>query len=84
MTSRSKILLGLAAAAALMSGCATDPYYNGYSHDNSYAYNNGYYTRDGYYYDRAPTYYYSPGYYPRYYVAPPSVSLGFSYGRRWH
>ena len=81
MTSRSKMLLGLAAAAALLSGCATDPYYNGY------AYNEGYYSPSpGYYYDRpAYSYYNAPAYYyPRYYVAPPSVQFGFSYGRRWH
>ena len=80
MTSRSKTLLALAAAAALLSGCATGPYYDGY------AYNDGYYTPDPYYYERpAYNYYRAPAYSypPRYYVAP-SVGFGFSYGRRWH
>jgi hypothetical protein len=90
MTSRSKILLALAAAAAIMSGCATGPYYDSYN--NGYAYNDGYstpgystpgYSAPGYYYD-GPTYYYGPPayYYPRYYG--PSIGFGFSYGRRWH
>lgn len=78
MTSRSKTLLALAAAAALLSGCATGPYYDGYAYDD------GYYYRDGYYYERpAYNYYPAPAYYPRYQVAP-SIGFGFSYGRHRH
>jgi hypothetical protein len=76
MTSRSKAVLGMAAAAALLSGCATDPYYD------RYAYNDGYYS-PGYYYERpAYSYYNAPAYYyPRYYSGP-SVAFGLSYHTR--
>ncbi|HYC35016.1 MAG TPA: twin-arginine translocation signal domain-containing protein [Usitatibacter sp.] len=70
-----KALLGVA-AATLLGGCATGPYYD------DYAYN------DGYYYDRPVTRYYDPyygpTYYPRYYAPGPSVGLSLSYGRHWH
>ena len=76
-----KSLVALAAGgAALLSGCATGPYY----YDNAYAYN------DRYYYDRpapAPEPYYDYGprpysyYYPRYYGPPIGLSFGYSYHR---
>lgn len=69
---RKFLLLGLAAGALTLAGCATDGYYY-----DSYGYN------DGYYYDR-PTYrYYGPTTYygPRYYNPPVGLSLGYSYHR---
>jgi hypothetical protein len=72
-----KSLLGLAAAAALLGGCATGPYYDGYAYD------------DGYYHDRPAVRYYDYGYgygpyaYPRYYAGP-SVGLSLSYNRYRH
>jgi hypothetical protein len=71
-----KSLIAAAAGAALLSGCATDPYY----YDGSYAYNDG-----SYYYDRPAYRYYGavpPSYYyPRYYGPPVGLSFGYSYHR---
>ena len=69
MVSR-KSLLAIAGAAALLAGCATDPYYD------RYAYNDGTYVERPVvrYYDE-PGYY--PYYYPRYYG--PAVGLSFSF-----
>ena len=67
-----KSALALAAAAALLGGCATGPYYD------NYAYNETYYDRPAYrYYDYGPAYYY-----PRYYG--PSVAFGLSFSNRHH
>ena len=69
-----KLLIGVAVSgAALLSGCATGPYYQ-----DSYAYN------DRYYYEQpAPSYrYYAPPsayYYPRYYGPPVTLGFGYSY-----
>lgn len=85
MTSQSKSLLALAAAAALLSGCVAGPYpYGSYAYNDPNYYGNGSYDP---YYDRpapAPApygYYYGPTYYPRYYAAP-SIGFGFSYSNR--
>ena len=69
-----KSVLTLAAAGALLAGCATGPYYDSYSYD------------DGYYYDRPVTRYYEPAppaYYAPYYVGP-SIGLGFTFGGHRH
>jgi hypothetical protein len=68
-----KFLLGLAAVATLLGGCADYPYYgdayNGY---------NGYgYSGSGYDYGPGPGYYDAPGYY-----AGPSIGLGFAFSDR--
>ena len=87
----TKSMLALAAAAALLAGCATGPYY-----DNNYAYGDGsYYNRpaDNYYNRPADNYYYAPpapayryGYAPGYYTSPyyaaPSVGFGITYSNR--
>jgi hypothetical protein len=74
---RKSLIAVAAAGAALVSGCATDPYYY-----DSYAYNDGYYyDRPAYYYDRPAYRYYGPTYYPRYYAPPIGLSLGYSYHR---
>jgi hypothetical protein len=65
-----KSLLAVAAAAALLAGCASDPYtYSDVYYDGAYRYD-------------YPTYrYYS--YAPGYYVAPPVVSFGLVYRDRY-
>jgi hypothetical protein len=80
MATRKWLLAGAAVVTLTVAGCASDPYY-----DNAY-YNNGYYDntvvyRDSpyRYYDYPATRYYSYG--PGYYVAQPSLSLGFGYHR---
>lgn len=74
-----KLLLAVAAGAALLGGCATDPYYY-----DSYAAYDGRYD-DRYYYDRPATRYYTPApsyyAYPRYYGPPIGLSFGYSYHR---
>ena len=70
---KAKTLIGLAAAAALLSGCAT------YAYDDPYVYND----RPVYYERPAYGYYDYPAYYPRYYAGP-SVGFGLSFGRHWH
>jgi hypothetical protein len=75
MTSRK--WLGIAAAAAVLGGCADYPYaYN----DNTYYdnYPNRSYPSYSYYRDYP---YYPYGYAPGYYVAP-SLSFGYSYSSR--
>ena len=68
-----KSLLALAAAGALLTGCATGPYYDNYAYDETY------YGTPGYrYYDYGPP----TAYYPRYYG--PSVGFGLSYGRSYY
>jgi hypothetical protein len=72
-----KSLLGLAAIAALLGGCADYPYYgDGYDGYNGYGY-------DGYGYGAyGPGYYDAPGYY-----AAPEIGFGFAWsdrGRREH
>jgi hypothetical protein len=75
-----KSLVGLAAVAALLGGCADYPYYgDGY---NGYGYNgyNGY-GYNGYGYDAGPGYY-DPGY-----TVAPEIGLGFAFsdgGRHEH
>jgi hypothetical protein len=63
-THRKAALLATLAGAALLAGCATDPYYDNYGHGyGGYGYNYGYE---------------SPMYYGPAYVGP-SVGLGLSY-----
>jgi hypothetical protein len=62
-----KWLFAAAAGTALLAGCATDPYYNGYG------YNDPAYGYPGYRYG-------NPGY--GYYVAPPTVEFGLTYSDR--
>jgi hypothetical protein len=64
-----KTVLATMAGAALLAGCVTDPYYDGYGYDR-YGYD-----RPGYGYD-GPAYYGYPGY-----VAP-SIGFGFTYSDR--
>lgn len=70
MRNSRKSLWLLAACAALLSGCAT------YGYDDGYYYNDGYYDRPTRYYGYEPGYYYGPRVY-----AQPSIGLGFSYHR---
>lgn len=76
MRTLPKSLLASGAAALLLGGCAVYP-------DSYYGYNDPYYDRT--YYDRPYYHDYGPRYYsgPGVYVAPPAVSLGFSYHRGW-
>jgi hypothetical protein len=70
-----KFLIGVAVAgAALLSGCATGPYYD------TYAYDSPYYEQPApaYRYYGAPGYYYP---YPRYYGPPVTLGFGYSYHR---
>jgi hypothetical protein len=82
MTSQSRTILALAAAAALLGGCATGPYYDSYG---NYVYNDA---PPPYYYERpAPRYYEAPPYYAPYYSPyyyGPSVGFGFSFSNRGH
>lgn len=80
-----RALIGLGAAALLLGGCATGPYYG-----ERYAYDDGryydrpadvYYERPARYYDYSPSYY-SPYYSPYYYG--PTIGLGFSFSHRGH
>ena len=76
-----KPLLAAAAAAAVLSGCATYDY--GYS-DGYYGYARPYYGYaygGPYYYDNGP-YYYDYGYGPGYYVVPPAVGFDFRFRDR--
>jgi hypothetical protein len=80
MTTR-KALLGLAAAALLLGGCAT-PYYG-----PQYAYDDGRYNErpvPDTYANSTPVYpYYGPSYYPYYpYYYGPSVSFGLAFSNR--
>lgn len=90
MTSK-KSALALAAAAALLAGCATGPYYDRYAYadgtyyerpvNRDYDYATAY--RD---YDYAPAYRYydyGPAYYPNYYFGP-SLGFGLSFSNRGH
>jgi len=80
----SKSLLALAAAAALLGGCATYPYpYDTYGYNDGYAYGERPVYRE---YPPYPGYAYAPGYYyPRTYIAPSiGFSLGYSSGWRRH
>ena len=82
MTPR-KPLIGLAASALLLGGCATGPYYTG-PYEERYAYDDGrYYERpaDPYYYDRPAYRYYDP-YYPYYYG--PTFGFGLSFSNLGH
>jgi hypothetical protein len=81
MATRKWLLAGAAVVTLAAAGCASDPYY----YDNAY-YNNGYYDNTVVYrdypyryYDYPAARYYSYG--PGYYVAQPSLSLGFGYHR---
>ena len=84
----TKPMLALAAAAALLAGCATGPYYDNYN----YAYGDGSYygqPTDNYYYPPSgPVYRYGPAYYPSPYYSPyyvaPSVGFGITYSSRGH
>ena len=70
MTSRKWLLA--AACAAVLAGCASDPYYYDQPYySGRYAYNDYYYPRSGYWY--GPGYYYGPSYYG------PSLSFGLAY-----
>jgi hypothetical protein len=69
-----KVLLGAVLGAAVLGGCATDPYYRDYAYNESPTYYRSYSYSDPYY--SAPYYYGRPYYYG------PSVGLGFSY-HRW-
>ena len=84
MTSQSKSIMALAAAAALLGGCATGPYYDSYG---NYVYNDApppyYYERPAPRYYEAPPYYAPPPYYSPYYYGP-SVGFGFSFSNRGH
>ena len=79
MKTQRKAILAALAGAALLAGCATDPYYDNYGYGYS-----------GYNYGYANPSYYGPSYYGPAYVAP-SVGLGLSYqdydyrrDGRWH
>ena len=79
-----KFLIGVAVAgAALLSGCATGPYYDNYGYNAPY--NAPYYEQPAPYYQQpAPSYrYYGyPSYsYPRYYGPPVTLGFGYSYHR---
>jgi hypothetical protein len=77
MKSRKPLLLALV-GASLLAGCATGPYYDSY--DGTTYYDRRVYSDD---YPVYRYYSYGPGYYPpAYYVAPPTVSFGLSYGYR--
>jgi hypothetical protein len=71
----SKLILALAATAALLAGCATDPYYDNYNYASD----------DGYYYGRPayPSYGYGPAYYPPHYYSGPRIGFGIGYSSGW-